>query len=177
VLDLDNTLISSLSQTEYDARKIDESVKFTRICDGLYYTLSRPHLNEFLKYLFEHFHVSVWTASSKDYALEIIEKFIIRNQKNRKLKLFLYDKHCKESIETINSATPKDLRYLYKLHKDFHPNNTLILDDLKQVCKHNPNNIIEAEYFDSSKSNALSDTFLQQLLKEIQKLYHGLSKL
>ena len=81
VLDLDNTIISSLTKEEYSKRKIDHNLKFTPICNGLYYTLTRPHLNEFLDYIFARFHVSVWTAASRDYAKEIIQKFIIKGKK------------------------------------------------------------------------------------------------
>ena len=52
VLDLDNTIISSLTKEEYDKRKIDHKLKFISICNDLYYTLPRPYLEDFLNYIF-----------------------------------------------------------------------------------------------------------------------------
>jgi|688.fasta_scaffold185111_3 hypothetical protein len=178
VLDLDNTIISSLTKDEFENRKIDNKVKFQPVCNGLYYTMERPYLNEFLNYIFPRFHVSVWTAASKDYAQEIIEKFIIKGKKNRKLRGFLYNSHCKESMDLINPKTMKDLRYLYvSKNKLFNPNNTVIIDDLKEVLNNNKKNSIDSEYFDSSKKNALNDTFLLQLMKDLDIVYKTLCKI
>jgi TFIIF-interacting CTD phosphatase-like protein len=175
VLDLDNTIISSLTKEEYDKRKIDNNLKFTSICNGLYYTLPRPYLEDFLNYIFARFHVSVWTAASKDYAKEIIEKFVLRRKKNRKLRGFLYDIHCKESMNAINPKTMKDLRYLYiSKNKMFNENNTVIIDDLKEVLNNNKKNSIDSEYFDSSKKNAPNDTFLLKLMNDLEPVYQKL---
>lgn len=175
VLDLDNTIISSLTKEEYGKRKIDHSVKFTPVCDGMYYTLARPYLEDFLNYIFPRFHVSVWTAASKDYAKEIIQKFVTKGKKNRKLRGFLYDTHCKESMDVVNPKTMKDLRYLY-ISKDklFNQNNTVIIDDLKEVLNNNKKNSIDSEYFDSSKKTALNDTFLLKLMKDLDIVYQTL---
>jgi hypothetical protein len=178
VLDLDNTIISSLTKEEYIKRKIDPKIKFTPICEGLYYTLARPYLEEFLEYIFPRFHVSVWTAATKDYAKEIINKFITKKKKNRKLREFLYDEHCKESMENVNPKTMKDLRYLFISKKNkFNENNTVIVDDLKDVLKNNKNNSIDSEYFNSYNKNALNDKFLLNLIEQLDIVYESLCKL
>ena len=41
--------------------------------DGTYIICERPHLSDFMDWLFKNFNVSVWTAASKDYALFIIK--------------------------------------------------------------------------------------------------------
>lgn len=175
VLDLDNTIISSLTKEEYEKRKIDHKVKFTPVCDGLYYTMPRPYLNEFLNYIFARFHVSVWTAASKDYAKEIVERFVLKGKSNRKLRGFLYDLHCKESMEAVNPKTMKDLRYLFiSKNKLFNENNTVIIDDLKEVLNNNKKNSIDSEYFDSSKKNAPNDTFLLNLMTDLEIVYQTL---
>jgi hypothetical protein len=176
VLDLDNTIISSLTREEYEKRKINNTVKFTSICDGIYYTLGRPYLEDFLKYIFARFHVSVWTAASKDYATEIIKKFITKGKKERKLKGFLYDVHCKESMDNINPKTMKDLRYLYISNKSYNKNNTVIIDDLKEVLNNNKKNSIDSEYFNASNNSALKDTFLLNLMKDLDIVYQTLCK-
>lgn len=171
VLDLDNTIISSLTKDEFNKKKIEHKSEFTSVCDGMYYTMARPHLQEFLDYIFPRFHVSVWTAASKDYAKEIIKKFIL-NKKNRNLRGFLYDTHCKESMDIVNPKTMKDLRYLYISKNNlFNKNNTVIIDDLKEVLNNNKKNSIDSEYFDSSKKNAPKDTFLLQLMKDLEIVY------
>ena len=175
VLDLDNTIISSLTKEEYTKRKIDHNLKFISICNGMYYTLPRPYLEDFLNYIFARFHVSVWTAASKDYAKEIIEKFILKGKKNRRLRGFLYDIHCKESMDAINPKTMKDLRYLYiSKNKLFNENNTVIIDDLKEVLNNNKKNSIDSEYFDSSKKSAPNDTFLLKLMNDLEPVYQKL---
>ena len=175
VLDLDNTIISSLTKEEFNKRKIDHNLKFTSICDGMYYTLPRPYLNDFLDYIFARFHVSVWTAASRDYAKEIIQKFILKGKKNRKLRGFLYDIHCKESMNVVNPKTMKDLRYLYiSKNKLFNENNTVIIDDLKEVLSNNKKNSIDSEYFDSSKKTAPNDTFLLKLMNDLEPIYQKL---
>ena len=176
VLDLDNTIISSLIKDEY--KKIDDKLKknFTSICGGLYYTMPRPHLDKFLEYIFPRFHVSVWTAATKDYAKEIIDKFVLKNKKY-KLREFLYDVHCKESMQYINPNTMKDLNYLYVSKKrNFNKNNTVIVDDLKEVLKNNKQNSIDSEYFDSSKKNASSDTFLLNIINDLKIVHDTLCK-
>lgn len=175
VLDLDNTIISSLTKEEFDKRKIDHKIKFTSVCDGMYYTMPRPYLNEFLNFIFARFHVSVWTAASKDYAKEIIEKFVLKDKSNRKLRGFLYDMHCKESMEAVNPKTMKDLRYLFiSKNKLFNEKNTVIIDDLKEVLNNNKKNSIDSEYFDSSKKNAPNDTFLLNLMTDLEIVYQSL---
>lgn len=178
VLDLDNTIISSLTKEEYEKRKIDNKVKFTPVCESMYYTLARPHLEEFLEYIFPRFHVSVWTAATKDYAKEIISKFVTKRKKNRKLREFLYDYHCKESMENVNPKTMKDLRYLFISKKNkFNQNNTVIIDDLKDVLKNNKNNSIDSEYFNSFNKNALNDNFLLELIDQLNIVYETLCKM
>lgn len=175
VLDLDNTIISSFSKEEYNKLKIDHKNKFKPVLSGMYYTMERPYLNEFLDYLFSHFHVSVWTAASKSYAKQIIDTFIIRGKKNRKLRSFLHYDHCQESMDNINPKTMKDLKYLFLVkNKMFNQNNTVIIDDLKEVLNNNKKNSIDSEYFDGSKKNAPNDTFLLQLMKDLNSFYQTL---
>ena len=176
VLDLDNTIISSLTKEEFNKKKIEHKSKFVPVCDGMYYTMARPFLEDFLDYIFARFHVSVWTAASKDYAKEIIKKFML-TKKNRKLRGFLYDEHCKESMDIVNPKTMKDLRYLFVSKNNFfNQNNTVIIDDLKEVLINNKKNSIDSEYFDSSKKSAPNDKFLLDLMKDLEIVYQTICK-
>ena len=176
VLDLDNTIISSLSSKEYKEAKEDLSVKLVKVCDGAYYTAARPHLDEFLDYLFKHFKVSVWTAASEGYAKEIIDRFIIKNKKERKLEYFFFDKHCQDSMKTVNKRTPKDLNYLYKKNIGFTPENSVIVDDLDEVISHNKDNVVDSLYFDSRLPDANKDTFLLHLIHDLKLLHKRICK-
>jgi hypothetical protein len=193
VLDLDNTLISSLSFKElnkvYRKRKRDNSGKSLKYSDmeNYYRIFHRPYLQEFLDFIFENFNVSIWTAASKDYALFIVSNILhVKsshengknpvNRANRAFKLICYDEHCEQSELMYNSSTPKDLNYLYNFNIGFHPCNTIIIDDLIHVEKANTNHTIRADYFDASKAEAVNDDFLKRTienLKEIKKTYEN----
>ena len=176
VLDLDNSIISSLSLKEVKKLKnIDKRKLDYKTMEGYYRVYSRPHIKKFLSYIFKNFDVSVWTAASRDYASFIIDNIIIDGNKDRKIKMFLYDNNCDESQKFYNENSPKDLRYIYNF-KGFHPCNTVIIDDLSDVFKANPKQTIRAPYFDAKKDASESDTFLLDAitkLEELKRNYEG----
>jgi hypothetical protein len=170
VLDLDNSIISSLSLEEIKKMKNIDSRKLTyHVMEGYYRVYSRPHLQKFLDYIFKNFDVTVWTAASRDYASFIIEKIIIGDKKSRKIKMFLYDENCEESQKYYNKKSPKDLRYLYNFD-GYHPCNTLIIDDLSDVFSANPKQTIRAPYFDAKKAVSENDTFLLSAIEKLDEL-------
>jgi len=99
VLDLDQTLISSEIIKEFDfTQNKEKSKKFNfHNMDEYYLVFERPGLQSFLDNLFENFNVSIWTAASKDYALFIIEKIILKNNPKRKLDWVFFSYHCRIS--------------------------------------------------------------------------------
>ena len=112
-LDLDNTIISAEAIEDFPFTRKDilhKVMKFTFYnMDGYYLVFERPHLQKFLDYLFKNFNVSVWTAASKDYALFIIDKIILK-KKNRKLNYVFWDYHgkiSKKKYKTISNGDPK----------------------------------------------------------------------
>ena len=170
VLDLDNSIISSLSLKEImELKNIDSRKLNHKTMEGYYRVYERPYLEDFLQYIFEHFEVSVWTAASKDYASFILNNFILKGNKSRRIKMFLYDENCEESQKLYNKNSPKDLRYIYNF-KGYHPCNTLIIDDLSDVFKANPKQTIRAPYFDAKKKSSETDTFLVDVVKKLQEL-------
>lgn len=166
VLDLDNTLISSLEKDEI-TKKIENRKLEYKDMDGYYRVFSRPHLKTFIDYAFNNFDITIWTAASKDYALFIINKILIpKSSKKHKLKMFLYDENCDQSREKYHKESPKDLNYLYNF-SGYHSCNTIIMDDLQDVFNANPKNTLRADYFDASKISSERDDFL---LRAIDKL-------
>ena len=141
ILDLDETLIHSISTKEMDRiNKTDNErrkslTKFkTHDMDGYYTVVERPGLQEFLDYIFNNFNVSIWTAASKDYALFVIEK-IINIKKNRKLDWIMFSYHC--DMSTKEKKGSKDLNMLWDIFAldDYSNDTTVILDDHPDVHK------------------------------------------
>ena len=98
IFDLDETIISAISQEEFGSNnKYEKLFKIfdMKDMDGYYYVFSRPKLQKLLDYVFDNFNVTIWTAASKSYALFIIEKIIL-SKKERKLDYIFFD--IKKSI-------------------------------------------------------------------------------
>lgn len=129
-LDLDNTIISAEETKNIENINLyPERYKFDK-----YTIIPRPHLEEFLNYLFKNFDVSIWTAASKSYALFIIKNIIIKNHTNRKIKVILFYENTKNILNKKLSS----LWNIWHQHV-FNELNTLIIDDLKDVYDANKN--------------------------------------
>lgn len=173
VLDLDNTLISSLSFRE--VKKVKHRKLIYNDMEDYYRVYSRPYLQEFLDYAFANFHVSVWTAASRDYASFIVDKIVLNGKKDRKLRIFFYDDNCAESQRIYSPHSPKDLSYAYHF-EGFYPCNTIIMDDLEDVKRANKKQTIQVKYFDAKSDSSEIDTFLKDVipyLEEINRKYRG----
>lgn len=172
ILDLDQTIISAEPLEELDLKKFSKkSKKFNYYdMDDIYRVYSRPHLQDFLDYVFKKFNVSVWTAASKDYALSIIENVILEDKK-RKLDYIFFNYHCKLSRKNYKYTKKLDMIWkVYKI-KTFNKNNTFIIDDYKKdvhVCQ--PNNCIIAPPFEFTNDKSEHDDFLKKLIPELNLL-------
>jgi TFIIF-interacting CTD phosphatase-like protein len=175
ILDLDETVISAVpSENAKESKELVPSkTKHFSLhdMDGYYVVFERPNLQKFLDYIFEHFNVSVWTAATKEYALFIIDKIILR--KNRKLDFIFFSYHCSWS-KKIGKGT-KDLSLLWKKYNipNYNENNTLIIDDYDHVSEIQPNNCLVAVPFDVLKENSENDDYLERLQKELECLRGG----
>lgn len=178
-LDLDHTIICS--ETLEDLKKYenykDKMKKYKyKNMDDCYIVFERPNLQSFLDFLFKNYNVSIWTAASKDYALFIIEHFVINKKKNRKLDWIFFSKHCKISTKlTDNTKNLSVLWNTYKI-KNYKKNNTVILDDYDEVYNTQRSNCILAKPFKFSEDNSHKDTFLNDLTKQL-KLKKKVSKI
>lgn len=173
ILDLDNTVICAEALDEYDVKKHKEKAKKFKYenMEDYYIIFQRPFLQEFLDYIFKHFNVSVWTAASKDYALFIIEKILLKN--NRKINWVFFNYHCDIS-KKIKKGT-KDLSILWDIYKipNFNKNNTIIIDDYDEVYKTQKNNTIIAKEFQFHDEDSHDDDFLQKLPIRLDKIRKG----
>lgn len=170
ILDLDETIISAEATEEYDFEKNKTKAAKFRFepMEGYYIIFERPHLQEFLDFLFENFDVSVWTAATKDYALFIINKIIL-TKPNRKLDYIFFSYHCNISKKLKKGS--KDLTMLWDVYKinGYNEKNTLILDDYNEVYMTQKDNCIIAEQFKFINENSEKDDFLKKLKSKIKR--------
>jgi len=176
VLDLDQTLISSEIIKEFDfTQNKEKSKKFNfHNMDEYYLVFERPGLQSFLDNLFENFNVSIWTAASKDYALFIIEKIILKNNPKRKLDWVFFSYHCRISKNKSNKS--KDLSLLWDIYKidGFNKNNTIIIDDYDEVYNSQPKNCIKIEPFEFTNSGSEYDAVLEKITKKLGKKFQDI---
>ena len=175
ILDLDNTIVNALSIEDRRKLSSDFGKKF-KFQDYIpfFRIYARPHLEKFLDYLFNNFNVAVLTAAEKDYALFIVERFIL-TKPNRHLEFIMFRSQVDMAEEILGGM--KDLRVIWETYKvnNFYPSNTIIIDDLDLVAQTNPNNTIRIEPFfivdeESGEINFESekDTELLKLITELE---------
>lgn len=138
ILDLDNTLIDSkivYSFTNTYKYKVPDAIIQDPIIDGFkqpieIYLYSRPHLDEFLDYCFEHFTVALWTAA-EDWWRDAILDLILYKYKDR----FLFTWSRNQTILKFGKALlcTKSLAKVWKKFPKFNENNTLLIDDYANV--------------------------------------------
>ena len=194
LLDLDETLINGVSTK--NASKLPSNIKktlpnFTFQHDGREdrVIFARPHLQEFLTFCFQHFNVGVFTSASKEYAIQIVAKFILNSKfPERKLVCLLDRRHIADS-NNEDYKGEKNLNYLYEKMKlfNFYPCNTILLDNSDKVLELNNVNSIRAPDFRIflKKNNqyvlneqCVNDEALliiQQVLKDINKEWTSMS--
>jgi len=169
LLDLDETLISAEPTTEYDFKKNKRKAKkFTfHNMDDYYIVFERPGLQEFLKYVFEKYNVSVWTAASKEYGLFIIEKILLQNKPERKLDFIMFSYHC--DISEKKGKGLKDLGILWKKFKldGYNESNTVIIDDNNEVSEINKDRCIHIKPFKFLDKNSYKDKELYNLVDKL----------
>jgi hypothetical protein len=185
--DLDNTLIWSI-----DISKMKTPPKWAKhfrqhVMEDNYVIFERPGLQKFLTWLFQNFNVNVWSAASPEY-VEFIAKNIIENgnlvkgsrkrrsntktvNTRRQLDYVLNSDNCKESQKVYGKDNIKQLDLLWDLHdlEGFSSFDTLIIDDLKQVIKENPDNSIRIKKFVGGEKS-IHDKELIDVKKKLMKI-------
>lgn len=178
-LDLDSTLIQSVEidkipeKGEQKKQFVEKMKKFSyKNMENYYLVFQRPFLQEFLDYLFENFNVSVFTAASKDYAIFIIEKFILTNS-SRKLDYIFFDYHTDISEETTRQhKSIKMIQNLFKL-PNYTTSNTIIIDDNIDVYEPQNNNCIIAIPFHFKTPLSENDDYLSGLINRLKLLQNN----
>lgn len=176
ILDLDNTIINALEEYERESLPLGFQSQF-EFKDIVAYGMrifARPGLQRFLDFLFANFNVSVFTAAEQEYALFIINNFLL-TRPNRKVHYLFFRYHVDMAMKRYDGM--KDLRLLWNvLHvPNMYPCNTVIIDDLVDVYDSNPNNTIRIKAFNVIKDGkgnpeALKDDDLLRMEKILTKL-------
>jgi TFIIF-interacting CTD phosphatase-like protein len=170
LLDLDNTLISSISKEEENPVYKPRMKFFTwKEMEGYYKIFERPGLQTFLDFLFENFNVSIWTAASKTYALFIINNFILINPE-RRLKYIFFSHHCKHSKKT--KKTQKSIQMLVDEYglQEF-SKNSYIIDDHPEVFEAQPDKCLHVKAFEFTDRKSFEDIELEkEILPKLKAL-------
>ena len=182
LLDLDNTIINSLSMP-YELKRVSQEyqdkIKYHDM-EGQYRIFERPYLQVFLDYLFANYDVSIFTAADKEYALFIYDNIIKKPDPQRKIHYLFSGYHS--DISEILYDSPKDLKLLWDQFNiaNFKPCNTIIVDDLYDVYCANPDNCVRAPKFEilnNKKVNLKShmDVFLiSKAIRDIERHHKNL---
>jgi hypothetical protein len=143
VLDLDETLL----HTEvYDQGVIKEFGRKPdyRLEENNMVGWMRPHLKEFLAYLFDHFQVIVWTAGNEQYAEAVVPKVFKANGLPMPERVFTGKDCVPRMVNTgwykYEKSTYKPLPKLWK--RGLSRPGTLIVDDRADIASDNLENLI-----------------------------------
>jgi TFIIF-interacting CTD phosphatase-like protein len=177
ILDLDNTLIYSIPFEKFPKKTTTHlhKLKYHNM-DNDYYVFERPGLQDFLDWLYENFNIMVWSAASPDYVEFIVKNIVEKN--GRQVDYVLNSDNCEESQEKFGDKHIKNLKMLWDVYdiKGYGPYNTLIIDDLKMVCKIQPNNSIQIKSFNTHNKNSLKDSELKNIKSKLNRVSKNFNK-
>jgi len=141
ILDLDETLIYGTEQA------LCQNEDF-RV--GSYFVYKRPGLEDFLTSSNSLFRIAIWTASSADYAHEIIEKVF---PNSIKLDFVFTQERClfRSNPETGESEIIKPLKKVRRL--GFPIEKLIIVDDIPETFQQNYGNAILIRKFSGDKTD------------------------
>jgi hypothetical protein len=192
ILDIDKTLLFSNMMFDDETEDASEIIKpFISHNIGDYYTVyERPYLQKFLDHVFEKYNVSIWTNGSKNYAISVLTDVLHANvpqvspsypqykhndsreeKIERNVDLILFSYHCKMS--KVNYGIKKDVRLLWEVLENdrYSATNTILLDDLPDVCDQNePNNVEKVKPF-TAKTASKYDMELIRILQSVEKKF------
>jgi carboxy-terminal domain RNA polymerase II polypeptide A small phosphatase len=156
ILDLDETLI--YASEEPLSKPFD--LKLDR-----YFIYKRPGLENFLLQCFKKFRLAIWTASSTDYACQVIKEIF---PEEVKLEFVFTNERClfRFNLETGDQEIIKPLKKVQK--KGYSLNNIIVVDDLKETFQRNYGNaILVSKYFGDMEDKEL------HLLLEYLNILHN----
>jgi TFIIF-interacting CTD phosphatase-like protein len=187
ILDLDNTLISTFNFNFYNNKNTeidhinDSMISILHLPNFLGLVYIRPHLYDFLEYIFTSFNISIWTASSTIYCREVLKMILTETRFNETIVILARDNNNYVDIKTNkiyknvirNNIIQKPLDLLWndiQLSSIFTKENTLIIDNNSNILVENPYNSLVIQEFTSKSVNDTSLCTLINWLKIIQNV-------
>lgn len=173
-LDLDNTIISAEALSDFPFHQEGMKEKALSFAlhdmDGYYIVFERPGVQDFLDWLFRTCNVCVWTAASKDYALFIIDRVILKRP-GRQVQWFLFSYHC--DLAYAKYKEDKQLKMVFDVFRlpDIDRSKCILIDDRKDVYSCQPDNAIHIKRFDILSEGSEKDTELSSVKRELQERF------
>jgi len=138
ILDLNGFLVHRIHERDtYDLS--DEFLKTADKHARPFFIWKRPHADEFLQFIFQHFSVAVWTSARKQNADQMLSVLLTPDQR-RELLFEWNQAHCgKKKINTKKRFLfTKPLAKVWATFSGFDATNTLIIDDSPEKMVDNP---------------------------------------
>ena len=155
----------------------------------LSFVTPRPHLETFLKWCFENFtHVSIWTAANRiwyDFVYEnclknILSKISNTHNISREFHFVFTSDKCNcvwkysewhgQSVKSTVKRLRKLHRYKSQKYKNYHIDNTIIIDDNPRTYIFNYGNGIPITAFETYHRNWDEDTQLLNLITYLRNV-------
>lgn len=170
ILDLDETLIHSATKKH----KIDnEYFHIGDDKDPIYIVYKRNGLNEFIEWLFQKFEkVSVWTAATADYAVEIIIKSKLVNE-SRNIEYLLVRQHVE--ITEKKECGSKCIDCMRDFFITDNIKGVIIVDDNELVKKANckvPQ--IKCLHISPFKAKTYEDSMMTTIKPQLEEMAKGM---
>ena len=130
----------------------------------------RPHMNEFLEFIFDKFNVGIWSSSMYHNTIPMVEE-IFKDYEDKILFIF----HRENFIKMMNPNTKefdklKDLSLIWKIFENFDDRNSFIIDKFgSNICNSN-NGIFIPEYSFENENIKYEEDDTLLILKKYLKL-------
>lgn len=131
----------------------------------------RPHVQEFIKFLFANFVVAVWTSGLERTSKPIMES-LFHGYQNRLLFTLYRDACTSKQTKAKPYGTLKNLQRIFDTYPEsFHSVNTIIIDDSPDKCSH-PDIALCPPQFNIDDDASCDNRLLQviSVLKDILEL-------
>jgi hypothetical protein len=156
ILDIDKTLIEGYFSIKDNCVLIEE----------------RPHLKEFLTFVFDHFeHVSIWTNANKEWYDHVYHTILRKYIPYRKHFHFVIT--FDDGLVGENNYGPKKLDIIFDIYSDYgyYKNNTFLVDDSEIHFQQNITNCYLIKPFEVDR-----EKYTHKRDSELLKLIHIFTK-
>lgn len=154
ILDLDETLVYATEE------KLERQEDFTI---GEYIVYKRPYLQEFIAFCLENFDVAVWTSSTQNYAIKIVEEIF---QNPNELKFLWSRLRCTISFDEEERENFLEKKMTKVGRRGYDLNKVIVIDDLPQVWRNSYGNLVRVNPF----FGETDDNELQKLIIYLERL-------